>query len=84
MRIGISVNSTYSGKNSRQGVRDILDRVSAASRSDLDSLFFGDHHVTPFTYFQNTPILGRALSEWGGETGRSALSLASLESGGAR
>ena len=67
MRIGISVNSTYSGKNSRQGVRDILERVSAASRSDLDSLFFGDHHVTRFTYFQNTPILGRALSEWGGK-----------------
>jgi alkanesulfonate monooxygenase SsuD/methylene tetrahydromethanopterin reductase-like flavin-dependent oxidoreductase (luciferase family) len=31
----------------------------------LDSLFIGDHHATPFPYFQNSPMLGRMLAEWG-------------------
>jgi len=31
----------------------------------LDSLFVGDHHVVPTPYYQNTPMLGRLLAEWG-------------------
>src|SRR5207245_682480 len=31
----------------------------------LDSLFVGDHHSTPGPYYQNVPILGRLLAEWG-------------------
>ncbi len=32
----------------------------------LDSLFVGDHHSTaPGVYYQNVPILGRLLAEWG-------------------
>jgi alkanesulfonate monooxygenase SsuD/methylene tetrahydromethanopterin reductase-like flavin-dependent oxidoreductase (luciferase family) len=63
MRLGISVNSTY-GTDAKTAVDRILDRVRAAEKAGLDSLTFGDHHVQP-GYTQNTPILARALAEWG-------------------
>ena len=63
MRLGISVNSTYD-TDARTAVAQMLERVAAADRAELDSLSFGDHHVQP-GYVQNTPILARALAGWG-------------------
>jgi hypothetical protein len=41
------------------------DLLPAARRAALDSLFVGDQHVSPTPYYQNTPMLGRLLAEWG-------------------
>ncbi len=65
MRIGISVASSYRVDDPRLGARYMVERARAARQADLDSLFVGDHHVTPTPYFQNSPILGRMLAEWG-------------------
>lgn len=66
MRIGISVTSSYAAvKDSRTGARYMVERARAARLAGLDSLFVGDHHVTPTAYYQNTPILARMLAEWG-------------------
>jgi alkanesulfonate monooxygenase SsuD/methylene tetrahydromethanopterin reductase-like flavin-dependent oxidoreductase (luciferase family) len=43
----------------------MVERAAAAQAAGLDSLFVGDHHVTGAPYYQNTPILGRMLAEWG-------------------
>jgi len=64
MKIGISVTSSYRVENARDGARQMIDRVIAANQAGLDSLFVGDHHVTPSPYYQNTPIMGRLLAEW--------------------
>ena len=65
MKIGISVTSAYPDVEPRDGARQMVARARAASRAGLDSLFVGDHHVTPRPYYQNTAILGRLLAEWG-------------------
>jgi len=65
MRIGISVCSSYSVADPRVGARYMIERARAAREADLDTLFVGDHHVTPAPYFQNVPMLGRMLAEWG-------------------
>lgn len=65
MRIGISVSSSYAIEDPRLGARYMVERARAARQADLDSLFVGDHHVTATPYFQNSPILGRMLAEWG-------------------
>ena len=65
MRIGVSVTSAYN-TSPRQGAQRMIERARAAWEAELDSLFVGDHHVTPVPYYQNTPILGRLLAEWGG------------------
>lgn len=65
MRIGISVSSGYRVQDPRQGARWMVERARAARQAGLDSLFVGDHHVTPMAYYQNTAILGRMLAEWG-------------------
>jgi alkanesulfonate monooxygenase SsuD/methylene tetrahydromethanopterin reductase-like flavin-dependent oxidoreductase (luciferase family) len=65
MRIGISVSSSYPGIEPRTGARWMVERARAAREAELDSLFVGDHHVTPTAYYQNTPIIGRMLAEWG-------------------
>jgi alkanesulfonate monooxygenase SsuD/methylene tetrahydromethanopterin reductase-like flavin-dependent oxidoreductase (luciferase family) len=64
MRIGISIASSYTVTDYRTGARFMLERAKAAADAGLDSLFVGDHHVTPQPYYQNTPILARALAEW--------------------
>ena len=64
MRIGISIASAYAADDVRDGAQRMIDRAKAASAAGLDSLFVGDHHVTPTPYYQNTPILGRLLAEW--------------------
>jgi alkanesulfonate monooxygenase SsuD/methylene tetrahydromethanopterin reductase-like flavin-dependent oxidoreductase (luciferase family) len=65
MRIGISVASSHPGVESRTGARWMVERARAARQADLDSLFVGDHHVTASAYYQNSPIFGRMLAEWG-------------------
>ena len=67
MRIGISVQSAYRVDDPAQGVRHMLERAETASQADLDSLFVGDHHVTGYAYYQNSPILGRMLAHWHGK-----------------
>lgn len=67
MRIGISVQSAYRVEDPAQGVRHMLERAEAASQADLDSLFVGDHHITDYAYYQNSPILGRMLAHWHGK-----------------
>jgi hypothetical protein len=66
MRIGISMTSNHpDAKDPRQGARWMIERAAAARRAGLDSLFVGDQHVSPTPYYQNTPMLGRLLAEWG-------------------
>ncbi|MCZ6709536.1 MAG: LLM class flavin-dependent oxidoreductase, partial [Gammaproteobacteria bacterium] len=65
MRIGISICSSYTLDDPRKGARYMVERARAARQADLDTLFVGDHHVTPSPYFQNVPMLGRMLAEWG-------------------
>jgi len=64
MRIGISVQSAYRVSDPAEGVRYMLERAEAANQADLDSLFVGDHHVTDYAYYQNSPILARMLAHW--------------------
>src|SRR5919201_2149031 len=66
MRVGISLTSNHPDvKDPRQGARWMIERAAAAHRVGLDSLFIGDHHASPTPYYQNTPMLGRLLAEWG-------------------
>lgn len=66
MRVGISLTSNHpDAKDPRQGTRWMVERAAAAQRAGLDSLFVGDQHVSPTPYYQNTPMLGRLLAEWG-------------------
>ncbi len=67
MRIGISLTTAYpAGVPPRTLAAGLVDRVRAARRAGLDSLFVGDHHGTgPANYFQNVPTMGRLLAEWG-------------------
>lgn len=64
MHIGISLSSTYAVTDLRLGAQYMIERARAAAAAGLDSLFVGDHHVTPTPYYQNTPILARLLAEW--------------------
>jgi len=43
----------------------MVERVRAARDAGLDSLFLGEHHATGGAYYQNVPMLGRVLAEWG-------------------
>jgi alkanesulfonate monooxygenase SsuD/methylene tetrahydromethanopterin reductase-like flavin-dependent oxidoreductase (luciferase family) len=66
MKVGISLTSNHpDAKDPRQGARWMIERAAAAHRAGLDSLFVGDQHVSPTPYYQNTPMLGRLLAEWG-------------------
>jgi alkanesulfonate monooxygenase SsuD/methylene tetrahydromethanopterin reductase-like flavin-dependent oxidoreductase (luciferase family) len=65
MKIGISLTSAYNVKDPRDGARWMVERARAARAAGLDSLFIGDHHATAYPYYQNTPMLGRLLAEWG-------------------
>jgi alkanesulfonate monooxygenase SsuD/methylene tetrahydromethanopterin reductase-like flavin-dependent oxidoreductase (luciferase family) len=68
MRVGISVASSHDVADVRLGARWMVERARAARAAGLDSLFVGDHHVTAQPYYQNSPILGRMLAEWGDAT----------------
>ncbi len=66
MRIGISVTTALRAPDARTGARWLVERAAAAREAGLDSLFVGDHHSTrPMPYYQNVPVLGRMLAEWG-------------------
>jgi alkanesulfonate monooxygenase SsuD/methylene tetrahydromethanopterin reductase-like flavin-dependent oxidoreductase (luciferase family) len=65
MKIGISVTSAHRVEDVRLGSRYMIERARAARLAKLDSLFVGDHHVTAQPYYQNSPMLGRMLAEWG-------------------
>lgn len=65
MRIGISLTSFHAASDVRAGARMMIERAAAARAAALDSLFVGDHHAMPAPYYQNVPILGRLLAEWG-------------------
>src|SRR5438874_4043806 len=66
MRVGISLTTNYPDvQDPRQGARWVVERTAAARRAGLDSLFIGDQHASPTPYYQNTPMLGRLLAEWG-------------------
>ena len=65
MRIGISLTSSFQVDDPRVGARWMIERAAAARQAGLDSLFVGDHHATPGLYYQNVPIMGRLLAEWG-------------------
>lgn len=66
VKIGTSLRSTYAVDDPRVGARWMVERAAAAAEAGLDSLFVGDHHATgPSAYYQNSPILGRLLAEWG-------------------
>src|ERR1700746_3344961 len=66
MRVGISLASNHPDvKDPRQGARWMIERAAAAHRAGLDSLFIGDQDVSPTPYYQNTPMLGQLLAEWG-------------------
>lgn len=65
MHIGLSERSGYGVADPRVGARWMVERVRAARDAGLDSLFLGEHHATGGTYYQNAPMLGRLLAEWG-------------------
>lgn len=65
MNIGISVTSAFDISDVRVGAQYMIEQARAAWRAGFASLFVGDHHVTPNPYYQNSPILGRLLAEWG-------------------
>src|SRR5262245_4272694 len=63
--MGVSLRTAFVVDDVRAGVRWIVERAAAARDAGLDCLLVGDHHVTPVPYYQNTPLLGRLLAEWG-------------------
>jgi alkanesulfonate monooxygenase SsuD/methylene tetrahydromethanopterin reductase-like flavin-dependent oxidoreductase (luciferase family) len=65
MHIGVSERSGYAVSDVRLGARWMVERVRAARDAGLESLFLGDHHATGGSYYQNVPMLGRLLGEWG-------------------
>jgi alkanesulfonate monooxygenase SsuD/methylene tetrahydromethanopterin reductase-like flavin-dependent oxidoreductase (luciferase family) len=67
MRVGASIRSFYPDGDARVMARWMVERAAAARAAELDWLFVGDHHATAQPYFQNVPILGRMLAEWGEE-----------------
>ena len=64
MRVGVSLTSSHTVADPREGARWMIERAAAAERAGLDSLFVGDHHATPGPYYQNVPMLARMLAEW--------------------
>jgi alkanesulfonate monooxygenase SsuD/methylene tetrahydromethanopterin reductase-like flavin-dependent oxidoreductase (luciferase family) len=65
MHIGVSERSGYGVADVRVGARWMVERVRAARDAGLASMFLGEHHATGGAYYQNVPMLGRVLAEWG-------------------
>ena len=80
MRIGISISSSYRVEDPSLGARYMIERAATARQADLDSLFIGDHHVTPQPYYQNSPMLGRLLAEWNNKPAGCAVSFTFMAS----
>lgn len=64
MRIGFSLGTGQPVRDHKAGFQIILERGRAVSQAGLDSLTVGDHHATPFPYYQNIPMIGRLMAEW--------------------
>jgi len=65
VKLGVSLRSGYLVDDPRTGARWMIEQARASRDASLDSLFVGDHHGVPVPYYQNTPMLGRLLAEWG-------------------
>jgi alkanesulfonate monooxygenase SsuD/methylene tetrahydromethanopterin reductase-like flavin-dependent oxidoreductase (luciferase family) len=65
VRVGVSLRTYFVADDVRECGRWLVERARAAWDAGLDALFVGDHHVTPVPYYQNSPLLGRLLAEWG-------------------
>lgn len=65
IHIGVSERSGYGAADVRTAAQWMVERVRAARDAGLESLFLGEHHATGGTYYQNAPMLGRLLAEWG-------------------
>jgi alkanesulfonate monooxygenase SsuD/methylene tetrahydromethanopterin reductase-like flavin-dependent oxidoreductase (luciferase family) len=65
LHIGVSERSGYGVADARTGAQWMVERVRAARDAGLESLFLGEHHASGGTYYQNAPMLGRLLAEWG-------------------
>jgi alkanesulfonate monooxygenase SsuD/methylene tetrahydromethanopterin reductase-like flavin-dependent oxidoreductase (luciferase family) len=65
VRIGVSLRTAFVVDDVRVGAGWIIERAGAARDAGLDCLLVGDHHAVPVPYYQNTPLLGRLLAEWG-------------------
>ncbi len=68
MRVGISLSSSRPDGDAAAvaaGADSIIERARAASQVELDSLTLGDHHAMSTPYYQNVPMLGRLMAEWG-------------------
>jgi len=68
VRVGVSLRSRYDPPDVRAGARWMVEQAAVSWSAGLDSLFVGDHHVTGAPYYQNVPMLGRLLAEWGDRT----------------
>jgi alkanesulfonate monooxygenase SsuD/methylene tetrahydromethanopterin reductase-like flavin-dependent oxidoreductase (luciferase family) len=65
MRVGASLRTSFIVDDVRQAAGWLVERARAASEAEFDSLFVGDKHVIGAPYYQNSPLLGRLLAEWG-------------------
>jgi alkanesulfonate monooxygenase SsuD/methylene tetrahydromethanopterin reductase-like flavin-dependent oxidoreductase (luciferase family) len=66
MRISVSLRSGYPAGDARATATRLVERARAARAAGLAAMFVGDHHaVGGAQYFQNSPLLGRLLVEWG-------------------
>jgi alkanesulfonate monooxygenase SsuD/methylene tetrahydromethanopterin reductase-like flavin-dependent oxidoreductase (luciferase family) len=61
----MSLRTAFLVDDVRLGARWVIERAAAARDAGLDCLLVGDHHAVPIPYYQNTPLLGRLLAEWG-------------------
>jgi alkanesulfonate monooxygenase SsuD/methylene tetrahydromethanopterin reductase-like flavin-dependent oxidoreductase (luciferase family) len=67
VRLSVSLRTSYPAVSSATAAGWIVERTRAARDAGLDALYVGDHHATgpDSAYFQNVPLLGRLLPEWG-------------------
>lgn len=69
MHIGVSLTTSFPrSDDARQTARHLIERAAAIRAAGLDSLFVGDHHITPNDYFQGIPTIARLMAEVGSMT----------------
>lgn len=64
MQLGVSITSAHPDSDPVDGARHIIERARVARDAGLDTLSLGDHHATPYHYFQGVPMVGRLTAEW--------------------
>lgn len=65
MKVGLSISSSLDAGDPAVAAGWMIERARTANEVELDSLSVGDHHAMASPYYQNTPMLGRLLAEWG-------------------